>query len=172
MKTQVKALLYHKTGEIIFSRARHDYRTTEDGKCFIDGGFEYTRSGGDLLNYDIIVIEIDQSTSELFNDWNTKADKYGYISPEEAKKVKILDKKDIYDEKSMEYKLMTAIWGTNGPKGDQPRKYVNLMDCETDHLLAILKNCGHISDDYRQIINYILMTREIEGRDTWVYDKK
>lgn len=159
MKTQIKALLYHKTGEIIFSRARHDYRTTKDGKCFIDGGFDYARCGG--FDCEIVPIEIKQSTSELFNDWHYCKDKYGYISPKEAKNIKILDEKDLLDKNSIEYKANTAIWGTNGPKGDQPTKYVNLINCETDHLEAILKNCLHIDDNYKNIINYILEKRKV-----------
>lgn len=30
-------------GEVIHSRYRHDFRTSEDGSVFIDGGREYTR---------------------------------------------------------------------------------------------------------------------------------
>lgn len=31
-------------GEVVYSRFRHDYRTSEDGSVFIDGGRDYTRS--------------------------------------------------------------------------------------------------------------------------------
>lgn len=31
-------------GEIIFSRHRHDYRTSSDGSVFVDGGRDYTRT--------------------------------------------------------------------------------------------------------------------------------
>ena len=31
--------------EIIFSRYRHDYRSTADGKCTIDGGMDYVKVG-------------------------------------------------------------------------------------------------------------------------------
>jgi hypothetical protein len=31
-------------------------------------------------------------------------------------------------------------WGTYGKDGKQPLKFVKLIDCETDHLLAILEN--------------------------------
>ena len=34
-------------GEIMFSRYRHDYRTSTDGSVFIDGGRAYTRSNTD-----------------------------------------------------------------------------------------------------------------------------
>jgi hypothetical protein len=32
-------------GDIIYSRYRHDYRTSPDGSVFIDGGRDYLRSG-------------------------------------------------------------------------------------------------------------------------------
>lgn len=32
------------TGEIIISRHRHDYATSKDGKYFLDGGTDYTRT--------------------------------------------------------------------------------------------------------------------------------
>lgn len=32
-------------GEVIYSRYRHDYRTSKDGSVWIDGGRSYTRSG-------------------------------------------------------------------------------------------------------------------------------
>lgn len=32
-------------GEIIYSRYRHDYRTSKDGSVFIDGGRDYTKGG-------------------------------------------------------------------------------------------------------------------------------
>lgn len=36
-----------KNGEIIYSRFRHDFRTSSDKSVFIDGGREYTRIIGD-----------------------------------------------------------------------------------------------------------------------------
>ena len=33
-------------GEIIYSRYRHDYRTSTDGSVFIDGGRDYVKTGG------------------------------------------------------------------------------------------------------------------------------
>ena len=33
-------------GEIIYSRYRHDYRTSKDGSVFVDGGRDYFKSGG------------------------------------------------------------------------------------------------------------------------------
>ena len=36
------------------------------------------------------------------------------------------------------------LWGTYGPKGDQPRRWVPLKECETDHLQAILRTQPHV----------------------------
>ena len=35
-----------KNGDIIYSQYRHDYVKSEDDSVFIDGGRDYTRSGG------------------------------------------------------------------------------------------------------------------------------
>lgn len=35
-----------ENGDIIYSRYRHDYRTSPDESVWIDGGRDYTRSGG------------------------------------------------------------------------------------------------------------------------------
>lgn len=35
------------TGEVLFSRYRHDYRTSRDGLSFVDGGRDYFRRGGE-----------------------------------------------------------------------------------------------------------------------------
>lgn len=33
-------------GEVIFSRWRHDWRQSQDGSCWVDGGRDYGRGGG------------------------------------------------------------------------------------------------------------------------------
>jgi hypothetical protein len=50
------------------------------------------------------------------------------------------------------------LWGTSGPKGDQPTKYVPLSELETDHLNKILDLS--ISPLYAYIIGLILNERE------------
>jgi len=54
-----------------------------------------------------------------------------------------------------------AAWGTRGKSGVEPLRYVLLKDCDTDHLQAILENCGYISSDYRVIIKSILSDRGV-----------
>lgn len=52
-----------------------------------------------------------------------------------------------------------AEWGTYGYDGKQPLTYVRLIDCSTDHLKAILRQVGGLSD-YGVIINSILKDRQ------------
>jgi outer membrane protein assembly factor BamB len=42
-------------GEIIYSRYRHDYRTSKDGSVFIDGGRAYTRCSLDARRITLII---------------------------------------------------------------------------------------------------------------------
>lgn len=68
----------------------------------------------------------------------------------------------------MEVAKQYAQWGTFGKGGmehckgtcpDHQLRWVRLIDCETDHLKAILANCPHISSDYEEIIISILTDR-------------
>jgi len=53
-------------GEIIYSRYRHDYRTSTDGSTFIDGGRDYVRGGatGRYINMKIVDGEFYQLEDE------------------------------------------------------------------------------------------------------------
>jgi len=50
-----------KCNDIIESKHAHDFKKCNCGACFIDGGDEYTRIGGNLDN---IVIVKDDGTEE------------------------------------------------------------------------------------------------------------
>ena len=50
------------------------------------------------------------------------------------------------------------IWGTRGPNGDRPLKWVLLNECETDHLNKILMFASP-ADLYRSTIETILSLR-------------
>lgn len=47
-----------KNGEIIYSRYRHDYRTSEDGTAMIDGGADYCKMRGKHANLKIVGDEL------------------------------------------------------------------------------------------------------------------
>lgn len=57
--------------------------------------------------------------------------------------------------------IQTAMWGTYGKCGTQPLTYVRLIDCSTEHLLAILKQYN-ITPIYPPIIRKILSDRGVE----------
>lgn len=54
------------------------------------------------------------------------------------------------------------VWGTTGPKGDQPLKFVKLVDCETIHLMNILKTVKFITPIMKDAIHAILAERGYE----------
>jgi hypothetical protein len=76
-KTEVFAIQCMACGDVIYSRARHDYRSCTCGKIAIDGGFEYTRVIG--TEWDSTQLIVNASKSELYRDWNSGKDKYGLI---------------------------------------------------------------------------------------------
>lgn len=47
-----------KCNQVVYSVNRHDYRPCKCGSAFIDGGKDYTRSGGDRKVYKIVRIDI------------------------------------------------------------------------------------------------------------------
>lgn len=58
-----------------------------------------------------------------------------------------------------------ALWGTYGPTGKDPLKYVRLIDCSTDHLKKIKIQCdlnqviSGIPHPYIKFINKIIKKR-------------
>lgn len=44
-------------GEIVYSRYRHDFRQTSDGKATIDGGRDYTKRSGSAREIWLVIIE-------------------------------------------------------------------------------------------------------------------
>lgn len=154
---QYLAGLQESTGEIIYSRANHDFIQTTDGQGFMDGGQLglYNRHSG----LKIVVIDLPVSYGEAYDDWNNRTDKYGRINPEDAKNIRIVPKEEWIDRKSFEFKKYT-LWGTYGKDSKGPKRTKCLCDCETDHLQAILDTQTHIGNETRQIIQSILADRE------------
>lgn len=60
---QYSAGLQEQTGEIIYSRSRHDFRKTKDLAGFVDGGMDYFRASG--LKHIIIELTVDPATISL-----------------------------------------------------------------------------------------------------------
>jgi hypothetical protein len=63
---------------------------------------------------------------------------------------------DIEDAKKI------ARWGTRGKSGHEPLDWVKLIDCETEHLEAILATQPHIAsfEGLREIIEGIIADRK------------
>ena len=57
-------------------------------------------------------------------------------------------------------------WGTYGKGGNEPLKWVRLIDCSSEHLVNIIKNLhifgGYHNHPYFQIIQSILKDRQYE----------
>jgi len=145
---------------LVASISHYDCNGIDD--LMADGGQPGTvnYAGYNRLSGERVWFEVPQTFGELFTDYNIKNKrKYGVW---EIKDVKILDNQgDWPDTDSFEYKVKQTVWGTNGINGDQPTKYVHLVDCATDHLKAILQICeNRRNDDYVEIIKHILKGRK------------
>lgn len=76
---EVYALQCQDCGDIIYSRARHDFRNCTCGKIFVDGGFDYCRRGFTDKPPKGVTKRIKASKQQMYDDWNNKVDKYGLI---------------------------------------------------------------------------------------------
>ena len=78
---KIRAIKCIKCGDTIYSRANHDYATCSCGGCSIDGGQEnkWFRVSGDADCIEDASFELDVTLEELYNDWNTGADKHGKV---------------------------------------------------------------------------------------------
>lgn len=79
----VKGIKCPNCKEIIYSRARHDFKRCSCGNVFVDGGRDYIRYGGteNIKDIEIYEIELDVTERDLFDDWNNYKKKYGSIKP-------------------------------------------------------------------------------------------
>lgn len=69
-------------GDILFSRARHDYRTCSCGNTSVDGGldlFKLSWAKKKPKSYRLVII---QTKHQLYDDWNTGANLFGLIKLE------------------------------------------------------------------------------------------
>ena len=59
-KMTVKGLRCLKCGDEIWSRHVHDFRPCKCGACFIDGGRDYLRYGGNFEDIEVIDLEVEE----------------------------------------------------------------------------------------------------------------
>lgn len=81
MRTRVMTITCPKCGAEMYSRARHDYHGCNCGTV-VDGGFDYLRYGwpNGAEKPKVRTRYVNASRRELFDDWNTRKDKYGFIT--------------------------------------------------------------------------------------------
>jgi len=84
---KLRAIKCRVCGDIIYSRAQHDYVSCSCGACGVDGGQrgECWRVGGKPENIIMVDLNLDVTLDELYDDWNTRANKYGRINEPDAK---------------------------------------------------------------------------------------
>lgn len=76
--------------ELVYSRARHDFRSCSCGTVSIDGGSDYTKVSynPDVISEPVIkAVEIKATKVELYKDWNKRIDKFGIIKPSIVSKI-------------------------------------------------------------------------------------
>lgn len=80
---KVDAIECPNCGCIVYSRARHDFRSCGCGNCFVDGGPVYTRVGGaEIHSIRHHTLELNLTPQQLYDDWNYGNDVYGIITPQ------------------------------------------------------------------------------------------
>lgn len=79
--TTVHAIKCVKCKDTIYSRARHDFNSCSCGGCSIDGGLDYTKIcwEPDMDCPEPFSLEIEATPRELYDDWDTNANKFGRI---------------------------------------------------------------------------------------------
>lgn len=79
-KVKVTAIRCRICRDIIYSRARHDFRKCSCGAVSIDGGFDYTHIGYERQPVPKAFVMWVQTTKEkLYDDWNNRIDLYGRL---------------------------------------------------------------------------------------------
>ena len=79
---KINAFTCNSCGSTIYSRTTHDFNTCpcwnkeQTQGIFIDGGFDYTRYGG---NGKQVTLYLPLTEKDLYDDWNSARDKYGII---------------------------------------------------------------------------------------------
>lgn len=66
----------------------------------------------------------------------------------------------IYSDSPFEVLREHLTWGTYGKNGDEPLQRNPIKDLSSEHIQAILTNCGYISEIMKESLN-----KELEYRD-------
>lgn len=107
-KTSVNVAECALCGDIVFSRTRHDLRSCSCNNTNVDGGFDYFKVSWQRTKPETYKLKIVQTKHQLYDDWNTMANKFGLITNENYK---------IYGVHSRGYGRATE--GVLGRKGEK-----------------------------------------------------
>jgi hypothetical protein len=81
----VEAVKCLKCKSIVFSRARHDFRTCECGDVSIDGGFDYCKlSHKTDARMEFFLLGVSATPQALYDDWNNQRDKFGSVNAKDV----------------------------------------------------------------------------------------
>ena len=79
VRTRVTTTICPNCKDEFYSRAHHDFHYCSCGDTAVDGGFDYVK----VLFKNPITYRtryVNATKPELYDDWNTRADKYGFIT--------------------------------------------------------------------------------------------
>lgn len=98
---KIKALKCQKCLTIIYSRARWDFnccKCKEDTRRIcVDGGQDayFKVFYGKDADYKVIILDLDVTLKQLFDDWNTGKDQFGIIPETKVKFAEIKETKKV-----------------------------------------------------------------------------
>ena len=79
------------------------------------------------------------------------------------------DELSVYSDDSFDVIRRSLHWGTYGPKGDQPKRYVPLAELSDDHIMAILDTQAQVQGQLREWFKEELRCREY-GKYEYIKD--
>lgn len=71
------------------------------------------------------------------------------------------DELSVYSDDSFDVIRSSLHWGTYGPKGDQPKRYVSLDSMSDNHIRAILDTQSQVQGQLRKWFEAELASREL-----------
>jgi hypothetical protein len=71
-------------GDIVYSRANHDCHFCTCGAVMVDAGPGYGRAAGDMKKMKSVMIKVEATIEELWEDWAERIDKFGIIKGKNA----------------------------------------------------------------------------------------
>ncbi len=90
---KIKAIKCLGCGDILISRARHDFHFCFCGKTACDGGFSYQKVCFDPnIGFEHVELDMPVTEQELYDDWNKGLDKFGVISEDKENTKRKLQK--------------------------------------------------------------------------------